>query len=63
LSKRLDEADDDALSDLDRDFYGEDGVDFYSRHAKQRNWPRRIVVVVGLLAAAFIVLAITGIHL
>jgi hypothetical protein len=62
-ARRLDQEDDDALTDLDSDLFGEHGDEFYSRHPGPRNWKRRIVLVVALLAAAFLVLAVVGLHL
>jgi type IV secretory pathway component VirB8 len=62
-ARRLDQEDDDALTDLDSDLFGEHSGVFYSRRAGRRNWKRRIVLLVALLAAAFLVLAVVGIHL
>jgi hypothetical protein len=53
---------DDALGDLERDLFGEDGEEYYSIDAEPRNWLGRIALVVVLLATAFIVLSITGLR-
>jgi hypothetical protein len=55
--------DEDAVDDLFYDLFEESRDESYSSHVNPRNWRRRTVLVIGLLAAAFIVLAIAGIRM